>query len=177
MRPFSQLVARWLRRLQSALLVCCLVLRNETGSAVAELGLMLAFLGVPLLLASSYFGVLLVDQIEISNAAHAGAMYAMTSSTFAEDTANIQAAAQAETNRFGSNLTVTPSIYYACSNAIGGTQYSTQALANAACTGGSSHTLEFVSVTASASVTPPGSFPGYASTVTVSRTSVMEVEE
>ena len=78
---------------------------------------MLAFLGVPLLLATSYFGVLLLDQIEITNAAHAGAMYAMTSSTFAEDTANIQAAAQAETNRFGSNLTVTPSIYYACSTA------------------------------------------------------------
>ena len=177
MGALGQLVARRLQWLRSTLLTHCLASRNETGSAIVELGLMLAFLGVPLLLATSYFGVLLLDQIEVSNAAHAGAMYAMTSSTFAEDTANIQAAAQAETNRFGSNLTVTPSIYYACSNAISGTQYSTQALANAACTGGSSHSLEFVSVTASASVTPPGSFPGQASTVSVSSTSVMEVEE
>jgi hypothetical protein len=101
----------------------------------------------------------------------------MTSSTFAEDSANIVAAAQAETNRFGSNLSVSSSIYYVCSTAVSGTQYSTQTLANAACTGGSSHSLELISVTASASVTPPGSFRGYARTVTVSSTSVMEVEE
>lgn len=138
---------------------------------------MLSFLGVPLLLAVSYFGILLIDQIEITNAAHAAALYAMTSSTFAEDTANIQAAAQAETNRFGSNLSVTPSIYYVCSTGISGTQYTTQAAANTACTGGTSHSLEMVSVTASASITPPGSFPGQPRTVTVSSTSVMEVEE
>jgi Flp pilus assembly protein TadG len=177
MSPVSQLVSLQFHRVRSTLLARSLALRNESGSAVVELGLMLAFLGVPLLLAASYFGILLIDQIEVTNAAHAGAMYAMTSSTLAEDTANIKAAAQAETNRFGSNLTVTPSIYYACSTAIGGTQYSTQTLANNACTGGTSHSLEFISVAASASVTPPGSFPGHAKTVTVSSTSVMEVEE
>ena len=177
MGPFSQLVARRFHRLRSTLLAGCLALRNETGSAVVELGLMLALLGVPLLLATSYFGVLLIDQIEVANAAHAGAMYAMTSSTFAEDSANIVAAAQAETNRFGSNLSVSSSIYYVCSTAVSGTQYSTQALANTACTGAISHSLELISVTASASVTPPGSFPGHAKTVTVSSTSVMEVEE
>jgi hypothetical protein len=138
---------------------------------------MLAVLGLPLLLATSYFGVLLLDQIEIANAAHAGAMYAMTSSTFAEDASNIVAAAQAETNRFGSNLAVSSSIFYACSNAISGTEYSTQALATTACSGSTTHSLEFISVTASASVTPLGSFPGFAKTVTVSSTSVMEVEE
>src|ERR1035438_5994205 len=58
MGPFSQLVARRFHRLRSTLLAGCL--RNETGSAVVELGLMLAFLGVPLLLATSYFGVLLI---------------------------------------------------------------------------------------------------------------------
>jgi hypothetical protein len=144
---------------------------------MVELGLMLAVLGLPMLLATSYFGVLLLDQIEISNAAHAGAMYGMTSSTFAEDASNIVAAAQAETNRFASTLNVSSNIFYACSNAIGGTQYATQTLANAACTGGTSHSLEFLSVTASASVTPLGSFPGFAKTITVSSTSVMEVEE
>jgi Flp pilus assembly protein TadG len=175
MSPLSQPASLWFRRLR--LILRARVSRDETGSAMVELGLMLAVLGMPMLLATSYFGVLLLDQIEISNAAHAGAMYAMTSSTFAEDSSNIVAAAQAETNRFGSNLTVSPSIFYACSTAISGTQYSTQALANAACTGGTSHSLEFIQVTASASITPLGSFPGFAKTVTVSSTSIMEVEE
>lgn len=177
MSPLSQLASMRFGRLRSNLLARWRVSRDETGSAMVELGFMLAILGLPLLLATSYFGVLLLDQIEVSNAAHTGAMYAMTSSTFAEDSSNIIAAAQAETNRFGSALSVTPNIFYACSTAIGGTQYSTQALANAACTGGTNHSLEFISVTASASVTPLGSFPGFAKTVTISSTSVMEVEE
>jgi Flp pilus assembly protein TadG len=177
MSLLSQLVSQQFRRLGSTLLARCQGSRDETGGAMVEMGLMLAILGVPLFLGTSYFGVLLVDQIEVANAAHAGAMYAMTSSTFAEDTSNIIAAAQAETNRFGTSLNVTPSIYYACSNAISGTQYTSQTLANTACTGSTTHTLEFISVTASASVTPPGSVPGYARTVTISSTSVMEVEE
>jgi Flp pilus assembly protein TadG len=155
----------------------CRRLHDDRGSALVELGLMLSFLGVPLLLATVYFATLLLDDIEIANAAHAGAMYGMESSTFAEDTANIIAAARAETSRFGSNLAVTPSIFYACSTAISGTQYSTQSAANTACTGGSSHALEFIQVTASASIAPPGSFPGWSNPVTLSSTSVMEVEE
>jgi hypothetical protein len=177
MSALRELVAVRFHRMLSDLLAGCEAARDEAGSAVVELGLTLAILGVPLFVGTSYFGVLLIDQIEVANAAHAGAMYAMTSSTFAEDSSNIVAAAQAETNRFGSSLNVTPSIYYACSNAISGTQYTTQALANTNCTGSTTHSLEFISVTASASVTPPGSFPGFASTVTISSTSVMEVEE
>jgi hypothetical protein len=152
-------------------------LRAEAGSALVELGLMLGFLGVPLLLGVGHFGVLLLDSIEITNAAHAGAEYAMRSSTFAEENPGIIAAAQNESSRIASNLTVTPTIFYACSNAIGGTQYSTQTLANAACTGGSSHSLEFIQVIASATVTPPVKAPGFANSVTLSSTSVMEVEE
>jgi hypothetical protein len=151
--------------------------RAEAGSALVELGLMLGFLGVPLLLGVGHFGVLLLDSIEITNAAHAGAEYAMRSSTFAEENPGIIAAAQNESSRIASNLTVTPTIFYACSNAIGGTQYSTQTLANAACTGGSSHSLEFIQVTASATITPPVKAPGFANSVTLSSTSVMEVEE
>jgi Flp pilus assembly protein TadG len=152
-------------------------LRDDRGSALVELGLMLGFLGVPLLLATVYFATLLMDDIEIANAAHAGAMYGMQSSTFAEHTSGIVTAAQGETYRFGSNLNVATTIYYACSNAIAGTQYTTQAAANTACTGGTTHPLEFISVTASTSVNPPGSFKGWADPITMSSTSVMEVEE
>ena len=45
MGTLSQLVARQFHRLRSTLLAGCLELRNETGSAVVELGLMLALLG------------------------------------------------------------------------------------------------------------------------------------
>jgi Flp pilus assembly protein TadG len=141
-----------------------------------ELGLMLALVGVPLFLGVVHFAWLLADSIIVANAAHAGAEYAMTSSTFAEDTANIRTAAQQDALAFGTNLTVTPTIFYACSNAISGTQYTTQAAANTGCTG-SSHALEFIQVVASASVTPPCTLPGFASTVTLSSTSIMEVEE
>ena len=176
MRCLSRTIFRRIHQTRSAVLGR-VELRAETGSAFVELGLMLAFLGVPLFLGVGHFGVLLLDSIEITNAAHAGAEYAMRSSTFAEENAGIIAAAQNESSRIASNLTVTPSIFYACSNAIGGTQYSTQTLANAACTGGSSHSLEFIQVVASATITPPVKAPGFANSVTLSSTSVMEVEE
>ena len=138
---------------------------------------MLSILGVPMLLATVYFAVLLIDNVDISNAAHAGAMYGMTSSTFAADSQGITEAAQAESSRFGTNLTVTPSVYFACSNAVGGTQYATTAAASAACTGGSSYVLEFVQVLASAAITPPGGFKGLPKTLTLNSVSIMQVEE
>ncbi len=173
---FSQSVFRRIHQSRSAVLGYR-GLRAEGGSALIELGLILGFLGIPLFLGVGHFGVLLLDSIEITNAAHAGAEYAMRSSTFAEENPGIIAAAQNESSRIASNLTVTPTIFYACSNAIGGTQYATQTLANAACTGGSSHSLEFIQVVASATITPPVKAPGFANSVTISSTSVMEVEE
>ncbi len=161
----------------AALAVRCGILREETGSALTELGLMLAYLGVPLLLGGGYFGTLLLDSIEVANAAHAGTEYAMRSSTFAEENTGIIAAAQAEAPRIGSSLTVTPSIYYVCSTAIGGTQYTTQTAANTACTGGSSHSLEMIQVIATATVTPATTLPGFSRSHAISSTSVMEVEE
>lgn len=153
------------------------VLRGDRGSALVELSVFLALLGVPLLTGVVYFGTLLIDQIEVDNAAYAGAMYAMTSSTYAEDTSDIQNAAQEDSYRFGSNLTVTPSVFYACSTALSGTQYSTEAAATSACTGGVNHALELVKVVASISVTPPVTFPGMSASKTLSSTVIMEVEE
>ncbi len=152
-------------------------LRDESGSAMVELGFMLAVVGVPLLLGTTHFAVLLINSIVVSNAAHAGAEYGMMSSTYAGDSTYIVTAAQDDSG-MGTNLTVTPTIFYACSVAISGTQYSTPAAATTACnTGGSNHALEFIQVTASANVTPMAKVPGFPNTVTVSGTSIMEVEE
>jgi Flp pilus assembly protein TadG len=150
---------------------------DETGSALIETTIALGLFGVPLLLGTVYTGVLLTDYIDITNAAHSGAIYAMRSSTFAEDTAGIVSAAQADAPHIGSALTVTSSIYYVCSDSQDGTQYTTQSNANAACTGASTHPLEYVQVTASAPITPPATFPGMPKTMTLSSTSAMEVEE
>lgn len=150
-------------------------LREEAGAALIELAFIMAFLGLPLFMGTVHFGWLAVDSIIVSNAAHAGAEYAMTSSTFAEDSANVITAAQDDAYGLGGSLTVTPTVFYVCSTAIGGTQYSTQAAANTACS--SSHSLQFVQVVASIAVTPPCKFPGAANTVTLSSTSIMEVEE
>ena len=150
---------------------------DETGSALIELAMALSFLGIPLLLGTIYVGMLLFYSTEVANAAHAGALYGMQSSTFAADSDGITSASQSEATDVGASLNVAPAIFYACSSAIDGTQYTTQAAATTACTGGSNHALEFVQVTASYGVTPFARIPGMQKTITVSTTSVMEVEE
>jgi hypothetical protein len=162
-------------RRTSGLLDLCERLRDESGSALIELAVTMSLLGVPLLLATVHFSLLLVDAMIISNAAHAGAEYGMTSATYASDTSYIVTAAQNDASGLGTTLSVTPTVFFACSNAVGGTQYTTQSAATTGCTSG--HTLEFVQVVASAAVTPALSVPGLAKTVTLSSTSVMEVEE
>jgi len=155
-------------------------IREEPGNSLVEVALVLSFFCVPLLVGSGEMGLLVYDSIEIQNAAHTGAAYAMQSATFASATSSINAAAQADAPSFGTALTVTPTVYYVCSSAIGGTQYTgSNASANAttACTGGANHPLEFVQVSTSASVTPSLHCPGFGSTFAVSGTSAMEVEQ
>ncbi len=153
------------------------LLRDESGNALIELALMTAFIGVPLLLGTMETGFLVYDSIEISDAAYAGALYGMQSATFAAESSTIISTAQAEAADFGTALSVTPTAYYACSLAISGTQYSTQAAANSACTGGTNHALEFIQVTTSATVTPIVHCPGLAKTYTLTGTSTLEVEQ
>jgi Flp pilus assembly protein TadG len=153
-------------------------LMNNSGNAALEFAIAFGVFGTPLLLGTTELAVLIYDSIELSNCAHAGAMYGMISSTFAEDSSGIQKAAQAEAADFGTNVTVTPTTYYACSSAIDGTQYSTQSAAAAVCpSNASNHYLQFVKVVSSMSITPPVTCPGFPKTWTVSGTSVMEVQE
>ena len=152
-------------------------LHRESGSALIELALSLSLLGLPLLLGTIYTGTLVFCRIQIANAAHAGALYGMQGSAQAADTAGMIAAAQAETPSLGSNLLVTPVVFYACSAAIDGTQYTTQSVANTACSGTGNHALQFVKVTASYAATPFARIAGLQRTVTLTGVSVMEVEE
>jgi hypothetical protein len=153
-------------------------LADNAGNAALELAFAFGIFGTPLLLGTSEFAVLIYDSIEVSNCAHAGAMYGMMSSTFAADSTGMQNAAQAEAADFGTNVTVTPTTYYACSNAVDGTQYSTQTAASVACpANASNHYLQFVKVVSTMNITPPVQIPGLPKTWTVSGSSVMEVQE
>jgi hypothetical protein len=164
--------------LRPRLLAVLNALRGNAGNATLELALALSFFGTPLMLGTYETSVLVHDSIEVVNAAHAGAMYGMMSSTFASDTSGIQSAAQSEASGFGAGLTVTPTIYYVCSQAMTGTQYTTQTAANTACPSGqTNHNLEMIQVATSASVTLPVHIVALPSTLTLSGTSVMEVEE
>jgi len=149
---------------------------NDSGSALVELAVILSFLGIPLLIGTAQMAILVQDSIEVESAAHAGVLYGMRSSTFADNTSGITTAAQTEATDFGTNLSVTPSIFYACSLAEGGTQYSTSTAATSACTGGTNHALEFVQVQTSVSVTPLIHWSKLASAFTLRGSSVMEVE-
>ncbi len=154
--------------------------RGDAGDALIELAVFIAFLGLPLLLGMSEMGLLVYDSIEISNAASAGAMFGMQSLVFAQNTGGIANAAQLEASDFGSSLNVVSTTYYVCSNSIGGTQYigaSAQALANAACSSGVIHALEFVQVSTNVAVTPPVRCPGLPKTFTLRGSAVMEVEQ
>ncbi len=152
-------------------------LRDQSGSALIEVAVILSLFVMPVLLGTIDIGTVVYSSIQISDAAHAGAMYGMVSSTYAGDTANIQAAAQADAPSFGTNLTVTPTIFYACSSALTGTHYATQSAAVSGCSGSGNHALEFIQVVATAQVTPGFRLPGLATTFPVSTTAVMEVEE
>ena len=151
---------------------------DDAGNAALELALTFGIFAMPLLVGGSELASVIYDSIELSNCAHAGAMYGMMSSTFAADTAGIQKAAQAEAADFGTSVTVTPTSYYACSNTVDGTQYTTQSAASAACpANASNHYLQFIKVVSNVSVTPPMQFPGLPKTWTMSGSSVMEVQE
>jgi Flp pilus assembly protein TadG len=161
----------------SELLRRCRELRSDSGGALVELALVLALFGLPMLCGIADLGVVIYASIEVSNAAHSGALYGMTSSTYASDTSGITTAAQTEAADFGTNLSVTPTAYYVCSSAEGGTQYTTQSAATSACTGSGNHPLEMIKVVVSATVKPPIHLPALPATFTQTGTSVMEVEE
>lgn len=153
-------------------------LKRENGNATIELALAFSFLLTPLMLATTEMAFIVYDSIELSNAAHAGAMYAMISSTFASDSSGIQNAVLNEAGDISNDMTVASNTYYACSAAEDGAQYTTEAAANAVCPANAgNHYLQFVRVTATASITPFVQFKGLPSMWSLQQQSVMEVQE
>ena len=169
--PSSQFQARCL-----ALLKRCRGLGDETGSALVELALVTSLLFAPLLLGTVELAQVLSDSIEVSNAARAGASWAMMNSTSASLSSGITTAAQAEAPDFGTNLLVTPTEYWACSEALTGTQYNSLATATSSCTGTSNHPIELIQVVTSVSVAVPVQLPGLPATFPLSTTAVTEAE-
>lgn len=186
MRKIRQFVLCLMVRCRFGLPARCRHFCGDSGQALAEFAVILAAIGIPLLMGTTDLAVLVYRSIEVSNAAHAGVLYGMTSATAASDTSTIAAAVKSEAADFNSSdLTITQKTYYACSAAEDGTQYTgtgnqvnSTALANAvaACpSGATNHYLEFVQVTVSAPVTPPFRCPGLPSTFHLNSTSVIQV--
>ena len=163
--------------LLSAIVARCRPWRGESGGAIVELALTLSLLGVPMLAGTVDMGIYIYDSIEVSDAAHAAAMYGSYSSGYATDNTTMKSIAQADAANFGAGLTATPSTFYVCSSAIGGAQYSTQSAATTACTGAGNHPLQLVQVLTTANAAVPIHVPTFPSTLVVSGTSVMEVQE
>jgi Flp pilus assembly protein TadG len=156
------------------------LLRGNAGSSLVESALVLSFFCVPFLVATGEMGLIIWDSIEVQNSAHTAASYAMQSPTMAANTSAITTAAQADAPTFGADLAVTPTVYYVCSAAIAGTQYTgsnAASNASAACTGGSNHPLQFVKVATSVTVTPALHWTGLTRTFGLSGSSAIEVEQ
>jgi len=150
---------------------------SERGSAAIELAIAICIFCPVVLFGTADLAAVSYDSIEVTSAAHVGATYGMRSATYASSTAAIQTAAQNEAADFGSNLTVTPTIFYACALTINGTQYSTQSAATSACTGAGNHVLEFLQVNTSVTVNAPFHLPAIATSYTLHGQAIMEVEE
>jgi hypothetical protein len=172
-QSFLQIAQKW----RSAILAGCRIFNDDTGGAMLELAFVISIFGAPLIIGTGTTAIMVYDSIEVTNAAHAGSGYGMMSSTFASDTAGITAAAKEEAGDMSNNLNVTPTIFFACSAAPAGTEYTTQTAANTACTGVSNHSLEFIRVVTNTSIPSPFNLPGVPSTFVLGGTSVMEVEE
>jgi Flp pilus assembly protein TadG len=150
---------------------------GERGDAAIELAIVMALFCPLALLGTSDLAEVSYYSIEVASAAHVGALYGMRSTTYASANSSIIAAAQAEASDFGTNLTVTPTVFYACANSISGTQYTTSSAATSACTGTGNHALEFLQVTATNVYAAPFHLPGLPTSYTLTGTSIMEVEE
>jgi Flp pilus assembly protein TadG len=149
--------------------------KRESGQALVETAMVLPLLFL-LILGIGSSGICLYYWIEISNAAHAGAVYGIQNSSNASSSSGIQYVARQDASDFGSNLTVTSTPSYVCTASLNGTSYSSSSSAITAC-GGSAYVAELITVTTSASVSLPLSAPalGFPSSYTLTGRSVMEV--
>ena len=133
------------------------VVRSESGQAFLETAVALPLLAL-LLLGAVEFARVAYAAIEVSNAASAGARYAVQSGYTASDATGIQNAASADAANL-SSLTTTSSTSCVCSDGSAST------CANTDCT--NSHIEETVTVNTSTTFAPLIHLPGFPKTITL----------
>lgn len=156
---------QWFKRMLG-----CSVLRADAGQSMIELALAVP-LFTTILLGMGALASVMWSNIEVANAARAGAQYGAQSAINAADTAHITTAAQNDVNNLGT-ITVTPSVFCACADAP-----TTQLSCNPLPACSASHTLQFVDVKTSVTVTPWFHPPGLASTYTLKGESILRIEQ
>ena len=144
---------------------------NDDGQSVAEVAITLSVMLI-LIYGVCVLGYWGYYRIEISNAAHAGALCGMNSCS-----AGVPASAQADAPDLGTNMTVSSTTYYACASDLP-TSYTSASAASSACS--SSQYVELISVTTKAKLSSPlttGLLSFTSGSQTLTATSVMEVLE
>jgi Flp pilus assembly protein TadG len=158
--------------------------RDEEGSSIVELSVVLYFFLIPLLLGVAGAGMLVYDSIEVSQAAHEGASYAAqvyrTNGSFTATTlANVTTFAEAaEPNIPASALTTTPvTVTCGCAAAGSTAQVTGACTTGAAMSCASGTPILFVTVKTQANVTPLVSLRslGFPATVQLNGASTFEM--
>jgi Flp pilus assembly protein TadG len=153
-------------------------LGEDKGQAFVELALVLPIF-ILLLVGAVEVGRLAYASIEVSNAARAGVAYAAQNHTTAEDSTNIQLAANNDAPEITS-LTATPSYSCSCEGSTGTmTTFAScsNTVANLTTCPSPSRIVLYVQVTTSAPVNTIFHFPGIPSTVTLRGFASMRAEQ
>lgn len=156
------------------------ILRSQSGQSLVEVALLTPLL-LALLIGGIELGRYAYIAILVGNAARAGAGYGAQSLVQSVDTTGIQAAADNDFQSNGQNvsdLTVTSSTSCGCDN--GGTTTSAVCTTTANASAGTcaaGHWVVTVSVTASGTFNSLFSYPGIPTSIALSKTSTMRVDQ
>jgi Flp pilus assembly protein TadG len=156
------------------------ILRSQSGQSLVEVALLTPVL-LALLIGGIELGRYAYIAILIGNAARAGAGYGAQSLVQSVDTTGIKAAADNDFQSNGQNvskLTVTSSTSCGCDN--GGTTTSAVCTTTANASAGTcaaGHWVVTVSVTASGTFNSLFSYPGIPTSIALSKTSTMRVDQ
>jgi Flp pilus assembly protein TadG len=149
------------------------MLRNDAGSTLVEMALLLPLLSL-VLAGAADLGRVAYYAMEVSGAASAGAHYGAQSRITAADTAGMKAAAANDAPDVTSVTTLATTVTQscACSNGIA----TACATAGSNCTG-TTRILEYVQLNTSAVVSPMVRYPGFPAAYTLRGQAIMRVEQ
>jgi Flp pilus assembly protein TadG len=147
--------------------------RNDIGQALVELALIFPIF-ILLLLGAAEFGYLAYAAIEVTNAARAGVAYGAQSHITASDYSGMQTAATNDGPNLG-GLSATATNFCACSSAPS-TQVSCSTVTTN-CSPAPLHSLEYVQVNTTATISPLFNYPGLSKTHTLTGQAIMRVEQ